>query len=124
MSDLKTDWKLALKNKLFWVTFIFILSIILVLTWDSVQAADYGPAIDKAKQAGMIQTGLQAKYDLVTKTYPEKTAIYLGNKLGITKPASFLVGAYGVYQKREITFSLGEIGCNLKQDRVELKIPL
>lgn len=76
---------------------------------------DYTIALEKAKEAALIQTGIQEKIDL-SKQYAEKQAMMVVKDIGIEKPVAACLFVYKVYRDRAISFRVAD------QQRIKLEL--
>ena len=85
-------------------------------------AADYGPALDKAKDAALIQTGIQGNIDKL-KSYGEGQAKRYAYNLGVEKELATLIVGYKIYHDKGVSFPVDHTKrLSIHTDRVELKI--
>lgn len=85
-------------------------------------ADNYGPALDKAKDAALIQTGIQANIDKA-KAMGEAQAKKTAYDLGVDKELGVGIVAYKIYKDKAISFPLDKTKhITIHEDRLELKI--
>lgn len=77
--------------------------------------ADYTIALEKAKEAALIQTGIQEKLDL-SRRYAEKEAMKIVKDIGIEKPVAACVYLYKIYKDKAISFKVA------KEQRIKLEL--
>lgn len=88
----------------------------------SAKATDYFPALDKAKDAALIQSGVQADIDKL-KAYGEAKGKEIAYDLGVEKPMFVGIFAYKVYRDKGVSFPLDKTKrLSIHTDRMELKV--
>lgn len=84
--------------------------------------SDYSTALDKAKDAAMIQSGVQDNIDQL-RSYGESKAKYYATSLGIDKELALGIIGYKVYHDKGFSVPLSKTKrLTVHTDRVELKI--
>lgn len=95
------------------------IAFVLIVVSTIASATDYGPALDAAKRAALIQSGAQAEIDKAQK-YAEAQGVLVLQKLGIEYEAGAAGYAYRCYRNKAITIPLGSgKKLTLRQDAVE-----
>lgn len=94
----------------------------LLLITTSVYATDYSTALDKAKEAAMIQSGVQANIDKL-RGYGESKAKYYATSLGVDKELAFAIIGYKVYRDKGFSVPLSKTQrLTVHTDRVEWRL--
>lgn len=97
-----------------WLAFLLITLIVLMKPSTGL-SDDYNIALEKAREAALIQTGIQQKIDL-TRQYAEKQAMIIVKDIGIEKPIAACLFVYKVYKDKAISFKVAD------QQRIKLEL--
>jgi hypothetical protein len=95
---------------------------IILLRASNTKGTDYSEALDKAREAAMIQSGLQSKIN-DTRKWAEKEAYLVARKIGIEKEVGVCVYLFVVYRNRSIDLGVGnQKRLRLYQNKAEFEI--
>jgi hypothetical protein len=98
----------------------FFLLAALISTY-AIADVDYGPAIDAAKRAAMIQTGAQSFQDKLG-SYAEGRAKYYIDQAGLTPVLEAGGGVWYVYKHREIPIKYHRVKLTLQPDCAKIEL--
>lgn len=105
-------------------TFIKVLMFITMYSISCQASVDYTIAVDRAKTALYIQSGLSSKVDMISR-YAEKRATYYCTKAGIEKPVDVAFFMYYTYKQQKLTIPLVyRSKLNVQPNQIDVEIPI